>query len=216
MKVLVSKLGSFQWKKLPTSCSFYHLFELPLFLQPTKAKHNVAATYSLPFVSAKSQEAIECVVNDVLAYSSALLNCIQWLDLGFSNLRIKASAHSYLLYCWTPARVCFASHDSRFKGIKRWKKCSCMRNSWGKKETVNEREIFSRVFKDGRLSALRAHEQPTEASCKLPFKSLSFPLPDWAGGKGVWSCCGRGYEEDLGTSETEHILAGRDRMLLWL
>lgn len=86
-------------KQAPTSCSFYHLFELPLFLQPTKAKHNVAAIYSVPFVSAELQEAIECVVNDVLACSSALLNHIQGLDLGFSNLRIKASAQSYLVYC---------------------------------------------------------------------------------------------------------------------
>lgn len=40
------KLGSFQWRKLPTSCSYYHLFKSPLFLQPTKVKHNVAVTYA--------------------------------------------------------------------------------------------------------------------------------------------------------------------------
>jgi len=86
-------------------------------LQPTKVKHNGAATYSLPCVSAKLQEAIEFVVNGVLAYFSALLSHIQWLDLCFPNLRIKASAHSYLVYCRTPARICFASYDSKFKAI---------------------------------------------------------------------------------------------------
>lgn len=92
-------MAAFNEKGLPNSCIFYHLLEMPLLLQPTKAKHNVAATYSLPFVSDRLQEAIECVVGDVLACSTVTLNCTQWLDLGFSNLRIKASARSYLVYC---------------------------------------------------------------------------------------------------------------------
>lgn len=49
-----------------------------------------------------------------------------------------------------------------------------MRNSGVKEGTVNEREIFSHVFREGRgLSGLRAHEQPAETNCKLPFLSFA-------------------------------------------
>lgn len=92
-------MAAFNEERVPTSCIFYHLFEMPLFLQLTKAKHEGAATYSLPFVSAKLQEAIKCVLSDAVACSSVILNCTQWLDLGFSKLRIKASADSCLVYC---------------------------------------------------------------------------------------------------------------------
>lgn len=70
-------------KKLPTSCSYYHLFKSPLFLQPTEVKHTGAVTYAPPFVSAESQEVIKRVVNDVSVYFSARLDHSQSLHLGF-------------------------------------------------------------------------------------------------------------------------------------
>lgn len=95
MKVLVLKTWQLSRKKAPNQLYFLSSLRIASFLAAYQRKTQCGSH----LFTAKLQEAIECVISDVLAYSGALLNGIQWLDLGFSNLRIKASARSYLVYC---------------------------------------------------------------------------------------------------------------------
>lgn len=86
-------------EKAPNQLQLLSSLQIPAFLAAYRSEAQCGSHLSPPFVSAESQEVIKRVLNDVSVYFSARLDHSQSLHLGFSNLRIRASARSCLGYC---------------------------------------------------------------------------------------------------------------------